>query len=256
MRSFTKANKVLLVGSAPDAVRIKQWDLSPFDAVVVINNAWQLTPHWHYHIFPEDFPPERQPQHIHYNQQVIDYTDYVPAQNQFGGFVYAGGTMAFTAAYWALAALKPSLLAFIGCDMIYANNRPTHFYGEGTADPLRDDITLHNLEAKATRLQALAAENNCYCANLSDLSLSRLVFPKFTLQEVVDFKAVQAEALLSRFDDGVLQQAKAKEATLKYFVASGEYWKCLERFDVNELKQLDQQWLSAVKGAKCYGKTV
>ena len=256
MRSFTKANKVLLVGSAPDAIRIQQWDLSPFDAVVVINNAWQLIPHWHYHIFPEDFPPERQPQHIHCNQQVINYTDYVPAQNQFGGFVYAGGTMAFTAAYWALAALKPSLLAFIGCDMVYANNKPTHFYGEGTADPLRDDITLHNLEAKATRLQALAAEKNCYCANLSDLTQSRLVFPRMTVKQVAGFKAVTSDFLLNEFDCEILQQAKAKEATLNYFVANGEYWKCLEKFDVRELQQLDQQWLATVKGAKSYGKTV
>ena len=45
-------------------------------------------------------------------------TDYVPVQNDFGGFVYAGGTMTFTAGYWALGALKPSVLAFLGCDMV------------------------------------------------------------------------------------------------------------------------------------------
>jgi hypothetical protein len=50
--------------------------------------------------------------------------------------------MAFTTGYWALHALKPSVLAFVGCDMVYAASGNTHFYGSGEPDPLRDDLSL------------------------------------------------------------------------------------------------------------------
>ena len=80
----------------------------------------------------------------------------MPIQNDLGGFVYAGGTMAFTAGYWALGALRPDVMAFFGCDMVYPTEG-SHFYGNGNADPLRDDITLRNLEAKSARLSIIAA---------------------------------------------------------------------------------------------------
>ena len=113
-------NCVLIIGSAPDAVKAKQWDLSVFSSCVAINNAWQVTEDWDYLIYPEDFPLERMPpQADRPTKQLIDAGDFVPQQNRYGGFVYAGGTMAFTAGYWALGALKPKVLAFLGCDMVY-----------------------------------------------------------------------------------------------------------------------------------------
>ena len=57
--------------------------------------------------------------------------------------------MAFTAGYWALGALKPTIIAYLGCDMVYKGNK-THFYGKGTADPLRNDPTLKNLLSKSS----------------------------------------------------------------------------------------------------------
>ena len=39
-------NVVLIVGSAPDALMIKDRDLSLFSSRVVINNAWQITKDW------------------------------------------------------------------------------------------------------------------------------------------------------------------------------------------------------------------
>ena len=241
-------NKVLIVGSAPDATQIQQWDLSVFDAVVVINNAWQLTEHWHYHIYPEDFPEERHPKALTPTQQSIIYKDYVPAQNRLGGFVYAGGTMAFTAAYWALVVLKPKIMAFVGCDMVYPKNQQSHFYGEGTADPLRDDISLKNLEAKATRLQLLAAENNCLCINLTRLGESRLVFPRMSLAQLQEVTANEASlsGLMPRVDEDKIAQAKTKEQQLNYFIESGEYWKYREQFDPKQLAIVDQLWLDAV----------
>ena len=35
----------------------------------------------------------------------VDEKQFVDIQNQYGGFVYAGGTMAFTALYWALGTI-------------------------------------------------------------------------------------------------------------------------------------------------------
>jgi hypothetical protein len=176
---------VLILGSGPAAVAVRGWDRSVFDQVVAINNAWRLRPDWDVSIHPEDFPPEHRPPGLLAGQRRIEARDYVPVQNAYGGFVYAGGTMAFTAGYWALGALKPRVMAFFGCDMVYAATGRTHFYGTGTADPLRADITLQSLEGKAARLQMLAAEQGCACVNLSWQD-SRLVFPRATLDDLAD----------------------------------------------------------------------
>jgi hypothetical protein len=38
----------LLIGSAPDAMLAKDWNLSSFSYRVAINNSWQITPDWDY----------------------------------------------------------------------------------------------------------------------------------------------------------------------------------------------------------------
>ena len=95
---------VLILGSAPYAVQAAEWPHDAFDHVVAINNAWRIRPDWSHLVHPEDFPQDRRPADILPGQQIITADDYVPAQNAYGGFVYAGGTMAFTAGYWALHA--------------------------------------------------------------------------------------------------------------------------------------------------------
>jgi hypothetical protein len=155
-----KLKKVLIVGSAPDAVRTAAWDTSFFDHIIAINNAWMACPAWSCLIFPDDFPKERHPcTDSLKGKQVVTSHEFVPIQNEFGGFVYAGGTMSFTAGYWALGALKPDVIAYIGCDMVYdaKPGQMTHFYGCGAADPLREDVTLQSLEVthpSADKLQA------------------------------------------------------------------------------------------------------
>ena len=52
---------VLIVGSAPDARRVADWDTSFFAHHVVINNAWQISTAWDCLIYPEDFPEDRHP---------------------------------------------------------------------------------------------------------------------------------------------------------------------------------------------------
>ena len=158
---------VLILGSGPNATEAAHWPKGWFDRVVAINNAWRVRPDWDDLIFPEDFPTERRPQTLRDGQRLIEAAQFVPTQNAYGGFVYAGGTMAFTAGYWALHALRPRVLAFMGCDMVYPKTGATHFYGTGTADPLRADPTLQDLGAKSARLGLIAAAQGCLCVNLS-----------------------------------------------------------------------------------------
>lgn len=247
-----KLNVVLIVGSAPDAVDIKNWDLSIFSSCVAINNAWQLLEAWDYLIYPEDFPSNRLPAcQAQTNKRLIAANEFVPQQNYFGGFVYAGGTMAFTAAYWALGALKPDLIAFAGCDMVYSREegQKTHFYGTGTADPLRADVTLQSLEAKSVRFMAIAHEQGCGVVNLSRLPESRLLFPRMSLQAfeyergLLDILKGQKSLIKSE----VVAKALQTEQDLGYMVPSGKYWEEIASFDTDKLKQIDAMWLEAVE---------
>jgi len=171
-------------------------------------------------------------------QSIHSHESYVPAQNSYGGFVYGGGTMAFTAGYWALAVLRPDILAYYACDMTYSGN-VTHFYGQGTADPLRPDVTLQSLEAKSIRLMALAARQGCACINLSTEPSSRLSFPRVGLREL------GKHAPEFRIDAGAVEAALSEEASLGYLIEDGEYWHHTHRFDAGALSRIDDLWLSA-----------
>ena len=229
---------VLILGSGPNVVAARAWDRAPFDKIVAINNAWQVRDDWDDLIHPDDFPEDRWPQDLTEGQRIIRAADYVPRQNGFGGFVYAGGTMAFTASYWALAALKPRVIAVMGCDMVYDNSTKTHFYGKGTADPLRKDVTLRSLEAKSARLMALAARKGCAMVNLSD-GPSRLVFPRARREAV-------GAAQPANWDETLVQAALQREAQMGYYVPSGKYWKEEARFDPVLIDELDRLWLRTV----------
>ncbi|MEL7116511.1 MAG: hypothetical protein AAGP08_13160, partial [Pseudomonadota bacterium] len=125
---------VLILGSAPNAVEARAWPRGAVTDLVAINNAWRIRDDWDHFIHPDDLPADKMPPDP--TGQVVSSADYVPVQNTYGGFVYAGGTMAFTAGYWALGTLRPDVMAFFGCDMVYAPSGNTHFYGIGAADPL------------------------------------------------------------------------------------------------------------------------
>jgi len=228
--------RILMLGSAPMAAEAATWPREPFDLVLAINNAWRIRPDWDVAIHPYDFPLDRQAV-AGPGQRIVTEAEFVPAQNEYGGFVYAGATMAFTAAYWALHDLRPSVIAVYGCDMHYPKSGPTHFYGDGTADPLRPDVTLRSLEAKAARLMLLAARQGCAMVNLSN-GPSRLVFPRVTQAGVAG--AVPFAGDLERVD-----AALRMEAELGYVVPSGRYWEEPGRFDVAALDRLDALWLGA-----------
>lgn len=226
---------LLMLGSAPMALQAATWPRAPFDQILAINNAWNIRPDWDACIYPWDFPPDRHPTPGP-GQHLITQEHFVPTQNAYGGFVYAGGTMAFTAAYWALYAHRPAVIAVFGCDMHYPTTGPTHFYGTGTADPLRPDITLRSLEAKSARLMILAAMQGTAMVNLST-GPSRLVFPRAT--------ATSLPTQPSPFNTALAAQAQAREAALNYHSPSGRYWEEADRFDPAEIDALDAMWLAA-----------
>lgn len=227
---------LLILGSGPSALRARSWPRVSFDHILAINNAWRVRPDWDATIHPWDFPVDRRPEPAPH-QCVITQEDFVPAQNAMGGFVYGGGTMAFTAGYFALHAHRPRVIAMHGCDMHYPKHGHTHFYGTGTADPLREDITLQSLEAKSARLMIIAAMQGCAMVNLSS-GPTRLMFPRVTV-------ASMSSAKPQAFCPDLAAEALAREDQLGYFVASGRYWDCLERFDPVELAKLDALWYAA-----------
>ena len=210
------------------------------DHVIAINNAWKVGCFWNELIYPEDFPESKLPSVVHKSKKLTSAETYVAAQNNYGGFIYGGGTMAFTAGYYALYQYRPKTIAFIGCDMMYPEEGKTHFYGDGTADPLRDDITLQSLEAKSTRLMIHAAKQGCALVNLSQ-DISRLTFPKIS----IDLLAQPPKLI----DWNILAEKEALqlEKKLNYFVDSGKYWEQVHLFDKVNLQKIDQLWLDCIK---------
>ncbi|NKB52889.1 MAG: hypothetical protein GKR97_11805 [Rhizobiaceae bacterium] len=240
-------NAVLILGSAPDAIRVRDFDLSGFSAIVAINNAWQLRDDWTHVVYPEDFAESRRPTNVS-GKSVIEYDQFVPANNRFGGTIYAGGTMAFTGGYWALAALKPGLMAFLGCDMVYDGDpEDSHFYGQGEPDPLRDDPTLQCLEAKSERLRWMAFDNQCLCLNLSEKPKSRLTFDRLDSKQLGSSLVVQhgngLQQLNAQASLKAAERALAAEKRLDYFVESGDYWNADLKLDAQKLAQIDTLWL-------------
>lgn len=227
--------KILILGSGPGVITCRNWPRAPFDAILAINNAWAVRPDWDILIHPEDFPPDRLPPATH-GRRIVTAAEYVPANNAFGGIVYAGATMAFTAGYWALAALRPRVMAFLGCDMVYADAQ-THFYGTGTADPLRDDPTLQDLTAKSARLELLAALAGCAVVNLSDQD-SRLTFARATPDGLHGINPAPV-------DPAAIARAQQAEAALGAYVPSGRYWRG-PALDAPALAAIDVLWLGAL----------
>ena len=226
--------KTLILGSGPNVTDIRNHDVSGYDHIIAINNAWRITEAWTEIIFPFDFPDDRKPVTLTPDQSMITEQDFVSVQNDFGGFVYAGGTMAFTALYWSLGRHQPDEIHILGCDMVYKPTGDTHFYGTGTADPLRDDITLRDLSAKSARFMCLAAMNGCNVFNLSR-DASTLVFPRL-------HHHVQQPKMSELVNRDHVQSITAQENELGYYVESGRYWDIKDQFDPNALERLDHAW--------------
>lgn len=231
---------VLILGSGPDVLAARDWPRGWFDVVVAINNAWAVRPDWDYVIFPEDFPPDRHPVDVGEGQSLVEADAFVPAQNRFGGFVYAGATMAYTAGYWALDALRPSVMAFAGCNMIYDQPGETHFYGSGRADPLRKDVSLRDLGAKASRLGVLAAQAGSACVRLGG-ARSSLTFP---LCPPAEARAAHPSAQSG--ED--IRALRGLEDALGYLTPDGRHDATGAQMDIAALDAIDAGWRALYAG--------
>lgn len=232
-----KGPVVLVLGSGPNVVAAQEWPKAWFDRIVVMNNAWRVRDDWDDLVFPEDFPEANRPTNVAPDQRLVEADAFVPAQNAYGGFVHAGATMAFTTAYWALARLRPSVLAFMGCDMVYPATGDTHFYGTGAADPLRDDVTLRDLGAKSARLAMIAASEGCACVNLSK-DRSALLFPRAAPA------GLRKRMFHLDLDRAHYAALRAQEDALGYDTPDGRYINDERRLDMAALARIDAQWRS------------
>lgn len=239
----------LVIGSAPDALRAQAFDTRRISGIVAINNAWRVREDWTHLVHAGDFPEARKPP-ANAHRTIVSHEAYVPSNNRFGGIVYAGGSMLFSASYWILDAFEPDIIAYCGCDMIYSHAGPLqHFYGEGRWDPLRPDPTLQSLEAKANRLLLLAARKGCLCVNLSLLPTSRLTFPRWPAEWLAEDAAHRREGglvrMLQHCDTDAVQEALDREADLGCLIHSGDYWNHMDRIDGERLLEIDRLWLDA-----------
>ena len=230
---------VLVVGSAPDAIQARDWDMKVFDQVIAINNAWRVANHWDELIFPYDFSDDNKPVQLLDHQKFVTEDQFVPAQNLFGGFVYAGATMAFTAGYWSLASHLPTKLCFLGCNMHYSQLGPTHFYGKGQPDPLRDDITLTSLKACSYRMLIFAKMRGCDIVSLS-AGETNLHVPQTSFDDFLDYRPA---FIISQEK---IAQALKYEKNLNYYVEDGRYWLKENLFCRQELEKLDRIWIEAL----------
>lgn len=133
---------VVLVGSGADALKVKDWDLSPY-VVGAINNAWSVPSKLTAHIRSGDWipaPGNRPPPDLYQTVRFVSFHEYdgPDQRNRYGRqHLGIGATMLWNAAYWMLATYQPRHLYFVGCSMNYPEGRANTFYRGGKADPLR-----------------------------------------------------------------------------------------------------------------------
>ena len=241
---------VLLAGSAPEAVSLRDKDLAGLTSVA-LNNAWQIRDDFDYVVFPRNFPDENRPPEG-YPGSLVREVNYLKHVASAGGLLFCGSTMAFNAGYWAVRYLKPAMIGFYACDMIYDDDE-THFYGKGEADPLRDNLTLRNLEAKSARLFAYGLAAGTVAVNFSTRPRSRLVFPRLPLGATRHRSALKrlfAEVMRSGEGRGIIdagRDAARLEAAPPFAADPNNYWSLVgNQAAIAFLDEVDQRWLALV----------
>lgn len=179
--SLKPAMNVLILGSGLSGRQVSKLDLSNH-FVIAINNAWELTPNWTHHIYPDDFTRSF-PTDYNQIQQTIDNTIYMKKNTQFGNLEFRGNSMIYNALYYAII-LNPKVIGTLGCDLYY-DDEETHFYKGGTKDPLRFQPDYHKLRFK--RFLKLATMKGIECVNYSGETrglnpFTQKTFPYVTIQ--------------------------------------------------------------------------
>ena len=171
--------RIMIVGSGISGEKVKKWDLKGWHTIV-INNAWQLRNDWDELIHPNDFT--NLPKMVKPNQRIISNAIYMPANTAFGNQAERGNSMVFQALYYALLK-RPRIIGTIGCDIYYPTTGKTHFYGSGTADPLR--LGQGVLEDKFQRFLRNAKQLNVEVYNFSGETRGLNPFTQKMFQSII-----------------------------------------------------------------------
>lgn len=229
----------LIIGSGPSALDLSQRDLGR-TRTAAINNAWRVRGDIDYLLFPSDFPEERRAPSS-YKARRITVPDYMAGMNAGGGLIFCGATMVFAAGYWAVHSIRTKVVGFYAADMIYPS-QGSHFYGEGTADPLREDISLRSLEAKGVRLFSFGISRGVVLVNCSPQAESRLVFPRVELAKLSELQThpKRWSELKKAAKDVFRLEAEAPFDRMRE-----EYWTLADTQEkLDFIGRVDQQWLS------------
>lgn len=168
------ATRVLIVGSAPSAAEAVEWQRRAY-CVIALNNAWRLGMKDALAMYPRDMTNLGELEKAVPSERRLPWHTWIPAIAQFGDAKHRGDTMMLNAVYYALSAPGVREIGLVGCDMDYAQPQ-SHFYGRGTADPLRlgDD----HLAAALERVWRVARERGVELVNYSTHTRTRLPWPR------------------------------------------------------------------------------
>jgi hypothetical protein len=134
--------------------------------------------------------------------------------------------------------------------MVYSStSSQTRFYGQGTPDPLRKDISLGSLEARSARLFCLGLMNGTLIVNHSREPSSRLVFPRLGTEQC-DRVLGLGTGDLERVWHGLLETARElrkREAEAPFDALRHDYWALENDAEaVAFVQELDKRWLELV----------
>lgn len=243
---------ILLVGSGPDASRAKDL-VCEADIVIAINNAHKAVPRVSFSFYASDFPDNQK--HSNVAEIGVSTPQYLPSAQRFGGLIYCGASMFFLASYWLIQQFPFSFVKVIGCDMVYSS-AATHFYGRGSADPLRRNISLQSLDAKSLRVLYFALKHGVFMCNTANVQESRLYFPY--LPERAGNRYTECVRLCKVGED-MLEAGAAEALKLEADgpIDIGEYK--LQSFDGNieaweHCRRVDSAWLTLESNAKKWRK--
>jgi len=136
--------KVLIVGSGANCREVNTWNTSGY-SVFVMNNAWKAVNNWDYLYYPGDFHDLPTPME---GKNLITgaFINHFLSKFNLDRISYHA-TALFSATYFAMYALKPKLIGYIGTDMNYSIEGNA-FYGKSIPDPLRFGEEVLNLWLK------------------------------------------------------------------------------------------------------------
>lgn len=242
----------IVVGSGPSAPEVANADFERLTKVAV-NNAWRVRQDFDHTVYPGDFPPDRRPP-AEYAAMHVSNAEYEPMLNAAGGIVFCGATMAFVVGYWAAQSLQSDVIGFFALDMVYRGDK-THFYGRGTADPLRKNVTLQNLEAKSARLFLWALARGKLLVNCSCSPESRLVFPRIPLDRLQNYRLGSSSLrtdLVRRANDIL-----AIERSAPFDPHRADYWFSIDTDEKRAfISKVDNLWAQQIPLIRAFDETL